>query len=365
MNISLPTIPTLMLPLGALIIGIVAAYTKFSLLTLYGGACIALITCIYCRIDYIVLIISLLSLCWGNITIRATRAEQLYFNKAIALQSYDIMGTVTSLEEISPTKRAVALAPTVFISHAENHTTSSIPVKLYLPTNTINLSVGDIIKACRTRPIVSQRSIHRENFITAIPLKEFGIIPLHQTSTLLANLKTLLSRIRNAIIMRLQDKFSKIGFSLFSSLFLGKNLLPTAHIPPLIEQFNAWGISHYLARSGLHIIILLELWHYVLRLAPIGFSIRQFFLLLFLLLFYVLSFPSISFIRAILTYSIARFYIFQKTPALSIHTIMLCGYSILIYSPLALFSLSFQLSFSLAFFIAWLYEKEHYEHSYF
>jgi len=157
---------------------------------------------------------------------------------------------------------------------------------------------------------------------------------------------------RNAIYDKLKQKLSPLTFSYFSSIFLGKK--SDLDFSEMKNKFNNWGVVHYLARSGLHIIIFILIWKFLLSFFPLPLLLKIFFLILLCLCYHLLSWPSISLYRALylfLLYETGRL-LHQQTTFL--HILSLIGLAILLINPMQLFFLDFQLSFALTFSLAWL-----------
>ena len=158
---------------------------------------------------------------------------------------------------------------------------------------------------------------------------------------------------RNTIFNSLRNKINKATFTLFSSIFLGNHTRGKKSDKKTKESFKIWGLSHHLARSGLHLVIFAMLWHFILNILPIAFLARQFLFILFVLLYALLSWSSISFERALLMLIFYKLTLFIKTSLHYIHLITLVTLLVLLLNPLQLFFLDFQLSFGLTFALAW------------
>ncbi len=157
---------------------------------------------------------------------------------------------------------------------------------------------------------------------------------------------------KNNLLSRFQDQLSPATFHLFSSLFLGvknKKALETVN-----KQFKYWGILHYLARSGLHLAVVITIYEASLRFIPLPFMAQQLLLLLLGILYYLLSWSSISFIRAFIMFLYYKLSILAQIPTHFLHILLATCYIILLTNPTQLFFLDFQLSFCLTFALGWL-----------
>ena len=75
------------------------------------------------------------------------------------------------------------------------------------------------------------------------------------------------SRRTEQILQSLRRKLSWQSLSLLSCLFLGNK--KQGYLKIKRHQFNYWGITHYLARSGIHVVLLVIVWKMLLGLLPI------------------------------------------------------------------------------------------------
>jgi hypothetical protein len=165
--------------------------------------------------------------------------------------------------------------------------------------------------------------------------------------------KRSLAEYRAHIFDGLKTKLSTSSFSLFSSLFLGNKAICKQEIEPITEEFKVWGISHYLARSGLHLVVFVFLWHALLRFIPLPFMIKQLIMLILCLTYHLLSWTSISFIRALYTYILYKWCALFKLQTHFVHLLTFVCLTTLLYNPMQLFFLDFQLSFGLTFALGW------------
>jgi competence protein ComEC len=158
---------------------------------------------------------------------------------------------------------------------------------------------------------------------------------------------------KNRINNTIKQKLSPYSYALFSSLFLGCKKTCKKEIISITEQFKQWGILHYLARSGLHLVIFIFIWQTLLRAIPLSLLLKNVLILLLGFFYFLLTWPSISFIRAFIIFLLYKLCSFTRVQSSLIYLLALCCFFILLYSPLQLFALDFQLSFILTFAIAW------------
>ncbi len=113
--------------------------------------------------------------------------------------------------------------------------------------------------------------------------------------------------------------------------------------------FTRWGLAHFLARSGLHIVIFVFLVSLLLRVVPVHKRIKDLFLFIICIIYDALSWSSVSFLRAwlIAILIIVRKFLGRHTSYL--HLLSLSCIGILAYNPCHLISLDFQLTYALTF----------------
>lgn len=158
---------------------------------------------------------------------------------------------------------------------------------------------------------------------------------------------------KQGVLTRCRQKLAPQTFALFASVFLGNRTFYKKSMEGPKEDCKAWGISHYLARSGLHMVIFIFAWDYLLNLLPIAFIAKQIFLIFLSLFYCLLSWSSISFMRALISFVFYKTCIMLKVPGRFLHLLMLTCFIVLLSNPSQLFFLDFQLSFGLTFALAW------------
>lgn len=166
------------------------------------------------------------------------------------------------------------------------------------------------------------------------------------------SLNRAISELREHTVQSLKKKMSRRTFQLFSSIFLGYKPVPKQELEASKNHFATWGLMHYLARSGLHMVIFIFVWQVLLGLLPLPFVFKQISLILLTIIYCLLSWTSISFIRAVLSFLLLKLctLLFLRTNFLHILTIV-C-FTVVLHNPLQLFFLDFQLSFGLTFALA-------------
>lgn len=166
------------------------------------------------------------------------------------------------------------------------------------------------------------------------------------------------NQMRHTLLYRLEKKLKPATFELVCSIFLGNRAYVKREMDKTKDCFKSWGISHYLARSGLHLVLFIMLWHFLLSLFPFSYRCKQLLLLALILFYALLSWNSISFERAVLMFILSRGTNLFGYANHYIHVITLATLFVLILNPFQLFFLDFQLSFGFTFALAWFGQME-------
>ncbi|KKP36001.1 MAG: internalization-like protein competence protein [candidate division TM6 bacterium GW2011_GWF2_32_72] len=158
-----------------------------------------------------------------------------------------------------------------------------------------------------------------------------------------------LEKFKKQLLLKLKNKINPESYSLVSSVFFGQK---SENKQQTIEQknnFKTWGLSHQLARSGLHLAIFILLWQILLSFIPIHIKIKQITVLLMGSIYGLLTWWSISFFRAFLCFFLYKTNeLFELQSNFTYLLTLTCLIS-LVFNPIQLFFLDFQLSFALTF----------------
>lgn len=159
-----------------------------------------------------------------------------------------------------------------------------------------------------------------------------------------------LSKKRNQLSHKCINNLEQQGHDLLNLIFFGnKNNVPYSRLIKYQSDFNTWGVSHYLARSGLHFVILMFLLSFIF----IFFNKRlQVFLkVLFCIFFSYATWLSVSYMRALSTLLLLLLTTIVNV-RLSYQAAFCIIYMVfLLYNPFLILSLDFQLSFYLTFLL--------------
>jgi predicted membrane metal-binding protein len=165
------------------------------------------------------------------------------------------------------------------------------------------------------------------------------------------SLKAKILKKRTALLESFGTKMNSETMLLFESLFMGKRTEIKNH--PFALLFKQWGMSHYLARSGLHLAVFILIWQIFFSLLPIPWSLKQMLMLLISCTYLLFSWSSISILRAFSTFAFVRIFLFLKRPYDFFHLLCAIWILFLIINPTHLFFLDFQLTFLLTGALVW------------
>lgn len=279
------------------------------------------------------------------------RNDTTKFYQEVSGKTFVLTGTIKDIQTVKQQRYTHQfLLNTISLSKAEDSKTitSHALISLYSPISH-DLQVGDHVSFSD----IKFKRPKNESF--EIYLTKQGIIATSfvqsQTLATLIHRPTWstvrwISEKKIKLFKALKEKMSYATFAFFSPLFLGiKN--NSFYEKKLKEEFKWWGLSHYLARSGLHLMIFILLWKIFLRFIPLPLMLKQIILLIIAYSYFLFTWSTISFIRAFLSLLIYYFLLLFHQQINMIHILTLVTLSVLIYNPLQLFFLDFQLSFGL------------------
>lgn len=304
------------------------------------------------------IIILFLTFLLGALRYQQQQHNHENFYAATRHQIFDAIGIIENIETNLTTKFKHQI--TINLTKIKNlndgsswHTTNK---KIYLYTQRIpSISVSDCVKLKKISfKEPSNKSfgnyLIKEGIAATIFMNPCNVTCIKRPHYSLArwffNYKMLL-------LKKFKMQLSPHTFQLFSSIFLG-NPHSKKETDDLKTQFKLWGIIHYLARSGLHLLIFIIVWNSIFTIIPLPFKYKQFFLLLIGFTYSILTWPSTSFNRAIITFffhKIGKLFYVQTN---FLHILTVVCFFFLLTNPIQLFFLDFQLSFGLTAALAWL-----------
>lgn len=267
-----------------------------------------------------------------------------------------VIGVITSIEKAQHKQYRYAIS--VRISHyCENDQRFPYDIPWYLQCYSKchpKIQVSDNIQitnaTLNTKSKDSFSSFLIKEGIHATSFLPFDSISLIDRPTF--SLSRSIHQARNSLIENIRKKCSNNSLTLISSIFFGNRLYVKERYSELKELFCNWGIVHFLARSGLHMVIFILFLQLILQWIPIPFLIKQLMLICLSLIYTILSWQSISFARAFcsfLWYKTSHICGLQ-TDVIHIITVLSCLF--IICNPMLIFFLDFQLSFGLTGILA-------------
>lgn len=185
-----------------------------------------------------------------------------------------------------------------------------------------------------------------------IRTKLLGVIHQPQLSYTLidrpyVSLTRLLYTYKKRMLTFFRTQMNSPTFTLFSALFLGNNDSIKKQVKQYQISFQNWGIIHYLARSGLHLVIVTALLEYMLFILPWSFTIGRIIILGCALLYWILSWASLSFYRALAVFVFSQSARIARKQHHFLHLLLFTCSCFLIINPIVLFFLDFQLTFGI------------------
>lgn len=230
----------------------------------------------------------------------------------------------------------------------------NLPIFLYTKKNP-HLSCHDIITAKNiTVRYPTEKDfwlyLVRQGVIGTAFVPELVFTKLASSSSFFTKLET----IQDQLFKNLRKKMPRQTFAFFSSLFIGDKNRVKSTIDQQKDPFKFWGLSHQLARSGLHLLLFIFIWTLLISYLPIPYWIKTSILVILSCCYWLLTPISISFLRA---FAVFMFYKLCNMLSLAInplHLLSIVCFFTLLFNPFHLFFLDFQLSFFLTFCLVWL-----------
>ncbi len=298
---------------------------------------------------------ALLSLCiatggWVRTTLIFERFNHFPFDNPLT----SLHGLVTA--QSIATKSRMKHCLTLSLVRIDNHPLS-VPytIQLYTPTQ-LEVQIGDTIEINNITLKKAKNSdfnkyLLKEGIVATVFTEQINYKLIERPPYCIARW---IFNQRDRILRAFKSRLSTPTFALFSSLFLGEKETSRHAIETIQKYFKQWGILHYLARSGLHLVIVLSVYEFLFRLLPISFVYKHLLLLLLNIIYFLLSWPSVSFLRAFLIFLLYKLFSLFYIPTHFLHILYLTCIIILLVNPLQLFFLDFQLSFGFTFALGWL-----------
>lgn len=366
-----PYIPLLFLTALFLSLGIVAQfYDLFSLQCIAGLFLLSLIlTSSRVNKKHILpFVCCIATFCVGAFLLHTQKKSHNTVYYALTSGAFSAQGTIIDIQKQGHTKLAYRITVRIEKYKTKKTDWQDISTKIVLNTSSpetwaknSGICVGDVVILHNLFAIRTD-----ESFLLYLMRESIGVYIFCPTPCITVVSRSAYSHCRFIHQLRMEteeklnQKFSSCVRILFAALFLGKKIRHVQSNNDLPDHFRQWGISHLLARSGMHLSIFIFVCFLLFRMMPVPLILKYFFSLIVCSIYFLLSYTSLSFERALIT--ALFFFIFQliKRPTNLLHTTTLAFIYFLITNPIALFFLDFQLSFLFTATLAWLiqYQKK-------
>ncbi len=287
---------------------------------------------------------------------RMQHIERIFYQTIAASQrtALAIQGKLLETADISDTHTRYKL---LIYSAKENK--RRIPMNSWQTTitapKTSDVGVGDIVSW--ERVYLTINTSNQEYIAFLINNGLIGHIRTKQPPTLIMrpwfSARRAISNLQAKIIKAIRAYTTPETAALVETIFLGKKQAANSPIRRYRKSFQTWGISHYLARSGLHVSLLALLINFLALFCIPWFAARTWLLLILSALYTLISWSSISFIRALTFLILISIGTLQRTPPHSFVVFAWIATATMILQPHQLFALDFQLSFLLSGMLIW------------
>ena len=296
---------------------------------------------------------ALLSCILGMFSWQYQCQKQLRYEEFFSNYTLNVIGTITDQQEQElKQKKRLEIHITAF------HTTlnlewQSINAKIIIhTTNTQELEVGDtvIITKLTCAPLnESLRNWLRKNNYAALCFYTPNIKTIQHP---LVSLKKIHWNIRQYLVQQFKLKLSPQAYGLFTSIFLGnpdKNNIYAYH-----KFFSWWGLNHYLARAGLHTLILFLILRFLIGIFTSRFMTKTILHIGVSTFYYLITWQNIPFIRAFLVLIGGQCCHLLHVPINTLHLLNLILLMYILINPQSIFFLDFQLTFAITYTLVFI-----------
>jgi len=366
-NLSLFLLPLISLIIGIYLQAVIPAAVVYLACCFFVFICCLLIT-IACKWRLIKLVVlNGLFLCAGGLVLSLQHAHAEQLLATVANQNLTIIATVTDRHLQAANKswrkqnEVLELAVTnIQATDAKKFASANFTLQCFVK-HTTKTQVGDtiLIKNITIKPPQSKTLsgnpgygdyLLKEGFLSSIFLFSGWQMEIIKRPTW--SIRRWWWSIRNNTFQDIVASLSPRSASYYSLIFLGKKDPESSD--QLRRTFNFWGLSHYLARSGLHIVLFILIWKFILSCLPVHLIIKRILLILICGTYGLFSWASTSFIRAFYSFLLSEAGRLFNFNVHFFHILTIVCLIMLLFNPIQLFFLDFQLTFGLTFALAWL-----------
>jgi hypothetical protein len=280
--------------------------------------------------------------------------QQRQLNYETLFNSYtlDVMGVVTDTQKSQPRQQLIINVNQFRTTLNQKWRTinASIIVYVHQPVVTevqSTFSIGDTVRiadlTCTTPSIKTKQWLQHIHCV-AVAFNQHDITLIHRPFW---SLQRMLNAIKSDITQQLQQKLSPSAYELIATIFFGYTapISKTNHR----ESFSWWGINHYLARAGIHLVVFLLILHFLFTLITRRFITKTMLIMVISIMYGLLSWHNIPFIRAFAVLISAQCCHILKIPINTVHLLNLVVMGYLLYCPMILCTLDFQLTFAITY----------------
>lgn len=264
-----------------------------------------------------------------------------------AAQTITMQGTITDVRDTNDPRFAQKI-----VVHATHINNAPCSKKFLLHTSQQSALPGDRIVAKNLRVRTPRNEEYRlylfKEGIQASFFPKKGTLEIESCNAF--SFARIVHCTQSKLIAHYKSIMPKKVYNWFASLFLGSKDVELSKERAI---FQLWGISHFLARSGMHLVIFLMLLSYILRLLPLPYLAKKIILIALCCLYILLSYSSISMYRAFFTLIAYTILHIGDRQIHALHALMVVTVLILAYNPAQAFFLDFQLSFGITFLLVW------------
>ncbi len=291
----------------------------------------------------------------GTLVIHLQITEFLTIRSELHGKNLTITGTIIDKEILQDNKEKLVISTNKIIDNLTNcvkNNTYIVQCHTKYPTSHIVCDIVTVHNIAIPQEKNENRSPSFNDYLAKEGIHASFFLPTTKQITRdqrpNSSLRRMIWQMRIKILQSINKKLSsKQTIALFNLLFLGQKQVLEYDI--LRNLFANWGINHYLARSGLHVMLLIAMWNLLLMLIPINIRYKRLLIFLISLLYAFLSWSSISFIRALSVFILASIGTFIWRQSNILHILSIVCMIMLLINPLNLFFLDFQLTFGLTF----------------
>ena len=285
------------------------------------------------------------------------------FKSQINHQTFSITGTVINYDKIEDSifKHRLIIKTSLFSNHNQQLTASK---KIAIYTKIFpKVFLGEEIIVNNLKFNFSNDQ-YFQDYLIKNQLAATAFVANLDFKVLKVISNFLLAKYKQAILKKINFKMNDSTKIMFNSIFAGYKNNHKNELNQLKNNFQTWGIIHYLARSGLHLVIISTIWQTICTILQIPIMFSNLIILLFMLIFYTLTWSALPFMRALIMIICCRV---CQALGLQIHLLHILNISCiltLLNNPISIFFLDFQLSFLLTYGLIFFNEISYMKNKY-